>query len=121
MLRCFTSLPWFQVGFFLLYTIGIGLTLDGLSSLENQLSILFAYATAYQARETKNLYTSDNVHCLFKIPIDGSQGKVNLELMKFDIVIIDEVGMVTKVNMRHVISSLKSPWKRVSEYAFKTF
>ena len=81
--------------------------------LENQLSILFAYATAYQARETKNLYTSDNVHSdtvhsIFKIPIDGSPGKVNFELMKFDIVIIDEVGMVTNVNMKHVISSLKS-------------
>ena len=81
--------------------------------VENELSVLFAYATAYQARETKHMYTSDNVHSdtvhsIFKIPIDGSQGKVNFELMKFDIVIIDEVGMVTKINMNHVISSLKS-------------
>jgi hypothetical protein len=38
MRRYCISIPWCQIGFFLLYTVGIGLTLSGLSSLEQQLS-----------------------------------------------------------------------------------
>ena len=48
------------------------------------------------------------MHSVFSIPIDGSQPCINWALVKYDIIIIDEVGMVSIRNMRHILHSIHS-------------
>ena len=50
----------------------------------------------------------DTIHSLFKIPVDGSGPMMNWALMQFDVIMIDEVGMVTLKNMLHIERPLRS-------------
>ena len=69
--------------------------------------MLFAYATADMARATFNKYkspfvTSDTIHSLFRIPIDGSEPIMNWNLINYDFLVIDEMGMVNNVHIGHI-------------------
>ena len=75
--------------------------------VKNDLPVLFVTPTANLARTTKLCYSSDlvtceTVHSMFYIPIDGTAPTINFSLIKYAIIIIDEVGMVTLKNMQHV-------------------
>ena len=76
--------------------------------LSQGLNICFACPTAYQAREIKQLFTQTNVTCdtihsLFHIYVyQEKNADINWGLLKYDVIIIDEVGMVTQKNMWHV-------------------
>ena len=45
---------------------------------------------------------------MFSVPIDGSTPVINWMLIKYDIIIIDEVGMVSSRILRHVLNSIQS-------------
>ena len=82
--------------------------------IKKDLSVLFSCPTAYQARSFLNsfddTYTiyADTIHSLFKIPIDSSENmSINWSLIRYDVVIIDEVGMVSSDNINHIFKTLK--------------
>ena len=82
--------------------------------MKNDLSILFSCPTAYQARSFLNSFDdtctihADTIHSLFKIPIDSTENmSINWSLIRYDIVIIDEVGMVSNNNITHIFKTLK--------------
>lgn len=77
------------------------------------LKVLVASATAYHARAAKisfphELVYTETIHSIFFIPIDGTQPTLNWGLVKFDVIIIDEVGMVSIRNIKHVVFSITS-------------
>lgn len=52
--------------------------------------------------------TCDTIHSMFIIPLDGSTPTVNWRLVKFDAVVIDEVGMVCIRIIKHIMYTLNS-------------
>ena len=81
--------------------------------IAKELKVLFAYATADMARATFNKYkspfvTSDTIHSLFRIPIDGNEPIMNWNLTHYDLLVIDEVGMVNNIHIGHTIHCLKT-------------
>lgn len=83
--------------------------------LENDLCVLFACPTAYQAQqyldifpENKNV-NADTIHSIFKIPVDVRDEKfINWSLVKYDIIFIDEVGMVESENGKHILKTMSA-------------
>ena len=80
--------------------------------VDNNLHVLFAYATAKQARDCSAVFNSpfvmaDTVHSVFRIPVGRTvEAQMNWGLLQYDVLIIDEVGMVLKENMQHIFNSL---------------
>lgn len=76
------------------------------------LQVLFACPTAYQGRqilshfENDDNVNADTIHSLFKIPVHSEHpSSINWSLVKYDIVIIDEVAMVDIDIMSHIFNT----------------
>ena len=84
--------------------------------VENSLKVLFACPTAHQARTILSLFNdetsyiiADTIHSLFKIPIDSCETlDINWSLLRYDLIVIDEVAMVTFSNMLHVLKTIRA-------------
>ena len=80
--------------------------------IEKGLCVLFACPTAHQARHILSQFQddekikADTIHSLFKIPVNSSEGcDINWSLLKYDIIIIDEVAMVEVSIIEHVFKT----------------
>ena len=76
-------------------------------------SVCFACPTAHQARIIKPLYVDndnvicDTIHSLFRISIHEKDGNsINWGLHRYDIIIIDEVAMVSYLHIEHVFTTI---------------
>lgn len=83
--------------------------------LQNELSVLFACPTAYQAQQYLDLFpdekniSADTIHSIFKIPINVTEEKViNWSLVSYDVIFIDEVGMVESENGKHILKTMSA-------------
>ena len=81
--------------------------------LDKELKVLFACPTAHQARNFLSTFphslniTADTIHSLFHIPVDPCGKKmINWSLLKYDVLVVDEVAMVSLQNMNHVYQTL---------------
>lgn len=63
-------------------------------------------ATTYSATFLEEI-EADTVHSAFKYPVNrNDQAKVNWDLMRFDLIVIDEVSMVSKLIMDHIVGTI---------------
>lgn len=81
--------------------------------LSKEIHILFTSPTANLARRTNILYqskyiTCDTVHAAFRIPIDGGSPTINPALYKYNVIAIEEVGMISSTTMGHIFNSIDS-------------
>lgn len=73
-------------------------------SFTKEVHILFTSPTTNLARRTNILYqskyiTCDTVHATLKIPIYGGSPTTNPALYKYNVIAIEEVGMISSVSM----------------------
>lgn len=63
-------------------------------------------ASTYSAAFPEEIQT-ETVHAAFKYPVSPAHPcQTNWELMRYDVIVLDEVSMVSKVIMQHVISTI---------------
>ena len=80
--------------------------------IANQQNILVAVPTGFLASRFRAILpddvTCDTVHSVFHIPVDTTQqSSINWSLAQYDILIIDEISMISERNFQHVINTLK--------------
>ncbi len=79
--------------------------------IEKELTCLVATPTGYLASSYRAIFDEDidanTIHSSFCIPIDRSSPQVNWALGTYDLIIIDEISMVSLSHFNHIFSSLK--------------
>jgi len=80
--------------------------------IRQQLNILICCPTAFLALMYKSEFPTlecNTLHSAFFIPVDTTQPlRTNFALSEFQVVAIDEVSMISRANMLHVIETLNS-------------
>ena len=79
--------------------------------IERNLQILFVTTGAHLARMWGSKFPDDNVvcdtvHAKFLIPPDGSDPSVNYSLTRYNIIFIDEIGLVPERMVVHILRSI---------------
>lgn len=85
--------------------------------LEEGLMVIIAHPTAKQARtflqdvnngqETSGEVKSDTVHSIFRVSTDSDDKKINWSLIKYDVLIVDEIAKVDVSVVDHIFDHLK--------------
>ena len=74
-------------------------------------NILVAAPTGYLASRFRAILpaevTCDTVHSVFHIPVNKTQqSSINWAISQFDILIIDEISMISETNFQHIVTTL---------------
>ena len=79
--------------------------------MENDKNILVAAPTGFLARRFRAILHTEvdceTVHSAFHIPVDlNQQASTNWHLSEYDIVIIDEISMISEKNFQHILHTI---------------
>ena len=79
--------------------------------IDQELKCLVATPTGYLASSYRGLFYPDidtnTIHSSFYIALNGSMPEVNWSLAMYDIIIIDEVSMITDTIFNHMMSTIQ--------------
>ena len=79
-------------------------------AINQDLKCLVATPTGFLASSYRALFSPDidanTIHSSFHIPIDTSMPQINWSLAMYDVIIIDEISMVTHTIFNHIMSTV---------------
>ena len=79
-------------------------------AIDQERNVLVATPTGFLASMYSAAFSDDveteTVHAAFKYPVStDTSPEVNWELMRYDMIVLDEVSMISKFMMQHVLST----------------